>query len=65
MKSHWSAPLLTIRAQSANPQVIYNFLTSLVKGEVVDKDVPPELLYQINETSTLQQLGIKLQVVGP
>ena len=65
IKSHWSAPLSTIRAQSANPQAIYNFLTSLVKSEVVDKDVPPELLYQIDETLTPQQLGIKLQVVGP
>ena len=65
IKSHWSALLSTIRAQSANPQAIYNFLTGLVKSEVVDKDVPPELLYQIDETSTLQQLGIKLRVMGP
>ena len=65
IKSHWSAPLSTIRAQSANPHAILNFLTGLVKSEVVDKRVPPELLYQIDETSTPQQLGIKLRVVGP
>lgn len=65
LKSHWSAPLSTIRAQSANPRAIQNFLTGLVKREVVDKHVPPELLYQIDETSAPQQLGIKLRVVGP
>jgi len=65
IKTHWSAPLSTIRAQSANPRAIYNFLTDLVKREVVDKCVPPELLYQIDETSAPQQLGIKLRVVGP
>ena len=65
IKTHWSAPLSTIRAQSANPRAIHNFLTGLVKREVVDKDVPPELLYQIDETSTPQQLGMKLRVVGP
>ena len=31
----------------------------------MDKEVPPELLYQIDETSTPQQLGVKLGVVGP
>ena len=36
-----------------------------MKREVVDKHVPPELLYQINETSTPQQLRVKLRVVGP
>ena len=36
-----------------------------MKREVVDKNVPPELLYQIDKTSTPQQLGIKLRVVGP
>ena len=36
-----------------------------MKREVVDNNVPPELLYQIDETSTPQQLGIKLRVVGP
>lgn len=65
IKTHWSAPLPTVRAQSANPHAIRNFLTGLVKREVVDKNVPPELLYQIDETSTPQQLGIKLRVVGP
>ena len=65
IKSHWSAPLSTLRAQSANPHAIHNFLTGLVKREVVDKHVPPELLYQIDETSTPQQLGVKLRVVGP
>ena len=65
IKTHWSAPLSTVRAQSANPWAIYNFLTDLVKREVVDKCVPPELLYQIDETSTPQHLGVKLRVVGP
>jgi len=65
IKTHWSAPLSTLRAKSANPQAIHNFLTGLVKREVVDNDVPPELLYQIDETSAPQQLGIKLRVVGP
>lgn len=65
IKTHWSAPLSTIRAQSANPRAIHNFLVGLVKREVVDKNVPPELLYQIDETSTPQQLGIKLRVVDP
>lgn len=65
IKTHWSAPLATIRAQSANPRAIHNFLAGLVKREVVDNNVPPELLYQIDETSTPQQLGIKLRVVGP
>ena len=65
IKTHWSAPLSAIRAQSANPQAIHNFLAGLVKREVVDNRVPPELLYQIDETSTPQQLGIKLRVVGP
>lgn len=65
IKTHWSAPLSTLRAQSANPWAIHNFLTGLVKREVVDNHVPPELLYQIDETSTPQQLGIKLHVVGP
>jgi hypothetical protein len=32
---------------------------------VVDSDVPPKILYQIDKTSTLQQLGIKLCIVGP
>jgi predicted DNA-binding transcriptional regulator len=45
VKTHWSAPLSTIRAQSANPHTIRNFLNGLVKREVVDKGVPPELLY--------------------
>ena len=65
IKTHWSAPLATIRAQSANPRAVHNFLVGLVKREVVDNNVPPELLYQIDETSTPQQLGIKLRVVGP
>ena len=65
IKTHWSAPLPTVRAQSANPRAIHSFLTNLVKREVVDKNVPPELLYQIDETSTPQQLGIKFRVVGP
>ena len=65
IKTHWSAPRSTLCAKSANPQAIYNFLTDLVKREVVDNDVPPELLYQIDETSAPQQLGIKLRVVGP
>lgn len=66
IKTHWSAPLSTIRAQSANPQAIYSFLTNLVKQEVADKGVPsPELLYQIDETSTPQQLGVRFRVVGP
>ena len=65
VKTHWSTPLSTVRAQSANPRSIHNFLTDLVKREVVDNHVPPELLYQIDETSTPQQLGIKLRVVGP
>ena len=65
IKTHWSTPLSTIRAQSANPRAVHNFLTGLVKREVVDNTVPPELLYQIDETSTPQQLGIKLRVVGP
>jgi len=65
IKTHWSAPLLTLHAQSANPRAIRNFLTGLVKREVVDKKVPPELLYQIDETLTPQQLGVKLRVVGP
>ena len=56
IKTHWSAPLSTIRAQSANPRAIHNFLTGLVKREVVDKDVPPELLYQINETLVSEPL---------
>jgi hypothetical protein len=65
IKTHWSAPLSTLHAKSANPQAIYNFLTDLVKREMVDNNVPPELLYQINETSAPQQLGIKLCIVGP
>lgn len=65
IKTHWSAPLSTLRAKSANPQAIHNFLTDLVKREVVDNNVPPELLYQIDKTSAPQQLGIKLRVVGP
>lgn len=65
IKTHWSTPLSTIRAQSANPRAIHNFLTILVKREVVEKNVPPELLYQIDETSAPQQLGIKFRVVGP
>ena len=65
LKTHWSAPLSTVSAQSANQQTIHNFLTNLVKREVVDKGVPPELLYQIDETSTPQQLAIKFRVVGP
>ena len=32
---------------------------------MADQKVPPELLHQIDETSSLQQLGIKLRVVGP
>lgn len=56
---------MTLRAQSANPNTIRNFLTGLVKREVVDKEVPPELLYKIDKTSTPQQLGVKLRVVGP
>jgi hypothetical protein len=35
-----------------------------VKREVVEKNFPPELLYQIDETSAPQQLGIKFCVVG-
>ena len=65
IKTHWSAPLSTVRAQSANPRAIYNFLTGLVKKEVVENSVPPDLLYQIDETSTPQQLGVKLRVIGP
>ena len=65
LKTHWSAPLSTLRAQLANPHAIRNFLTGLVKREVVDKEVPPEPLYQIDEMSTPQQLGVKLRVVGP
>jgi len=64
IKTHWSAPLSTLHAKSANPQAIYNFLLNLVKREVVDNNVPPELLYQIDKISTLQQLGIQLKVVG-
>lgn len=64
IKTHWSALLPTLCAKSANLQAIYNFLTDLVKREVVDNNVPPELLYQIDETSAPQQLGIKLHVVG-
>ena len=65
VKSYWSAPLSTLCAQSANLQTIHSFLMGLVKSEVVDKHVPPELLYQIDETLTPQQLRIKLQVVWP
>jgi hypothetical protein len=36
-----------------------------VKKEIIDKDVPPELLYQIDKTSTPQQLGLRFRVVGP
>ena len=36
-----------------------------MKREVVDNNVPPELLYQIDKMLAPQQLGIKLRVVGP
>jgi len=55
--------LSTLHAKSANPQAIHNFLTDLVKREVVDNNIPPELLYQIDETLALQQLRIKLCIV--
>lgn len=63
LQTHWSKPLDMQRAQSLNPAAKENWFKT-VKEHVVDKGIPPELQFGMDETAIIDGEQGKQRVVG-
>lgn len=64
LQTHWSRELDTQRANTLNPASVSHWYNDIIKPHVVDKAVPPELLFGMDETGFPQSSGARQRVVG-
>jgi hypothetical protein len=64
LAGHWSKPLDMIRARALNPKAVHHWYSDVVKKEIVDEDVPPELIFGMDEVGMPESSHNAERVVG-
>jgi hypothetical protein len=64
LQTHWTKPLDTQRANALNPATTHHWFYNIIKPNIVDKDVPPELLFGMDESGFPQANTGRQRVIG-
>lgn len=64
LQSHWTSALDLQRAASLNPKVVDDWFGNVLKVNVVDKDIPSDCLFGMDESGFPQANVAKQRVVG-
>lgn len=64
LQTHWSKGLDMQRANALNPATTEHWFNKILKPHVADKEIPPELLFAMDESGIPQSVGVRQRVIG-
>ena len=64
MKSYWSTALDSKRGRALNPETVMHFYEEIVKREIHDCNIPPELVWAMDESGCPPEASTTRRVYG-